>query len=121
MRPGEAFNLAGQTFDGRRFIDDEYGGVYEHPTQTSNRTAKQDMSAIQEKLSTAMSDQYMSYEEKAELGALLREFNKNYKQLSNEDKNLRDSIKELVSESARLTNAVSKNTKQDGADASSGG
>lgn len=117
----QAFSLADKTFDGRRYIDDKPGGAYEHPNQTNNRTAKSDMKDIQDKLVDAMVDSYMSYEEKNELGKLLREFNKNYKQLSEGDKNLRDSIKELVDESARLTNAVSKNTKQDGADASSGG
>ena len=117
----KAFSLADQTFDGKRFINGKDGGVYEHPNQTGNRTARTDMKDIQDKLADAMSDQYMSFEEKSELGSLLREFNKNYKHLSEDDKNLRDSIKELVTESARLTNAVSKNTKQDGADASSGG
>ncbi len=68
-----------------------------------------------------MADSRMTYEEKNELGALLKEFNKNYKNLNEQDKELKEKIDKLVEESARQTNELSKTNAHLGSDATSGG
>ena len=95
--------------------------VYEHPEQLNNRTAQTDLTKIQELLVESMADSRMTYEEKNELGALLKEFNKNYKNLNEQDKELKEKIDKLVEESARQTNELSKTNAHLGSDATSGG